>query len=184
MDETRLIGKQFGKLTVIAYNGKDAGCRSIWKCICECGKERNVRNDTFRHYRSRGLGLSCGCHVTGKSSRHYKGYELVSGEYVNSLRQGAKDRNMVFEVTAKQIWELYIKQDRKCYLTGLEIYFKDSKIDKSKQTASVDRIDSSKGYVLDNIQLVHKDLNMMKQNFSQEQFLKYCRLVVSNADII
>ena len=44
-------------------------------------------------------------------------------------------------------------------------------------TASLDRIDSSRGYDADNIQWVHKDINWMKQDFSQSEFIAYCRRV-------
>ena len=45
-------------------------------------------------------------------------------------------------------------------------------------TASLDRIDSNKGYVTDNIQWVHKDINYMKSDLDEQQFIHYCRLVV------
>jgi len=47
-------------------------------------------------------------------------------------------------------------------------------------TASVDRIDSSIGYVMGNIQWVHKDINKMKSDFSQELFIAWCGLVASH----
>lgn len=48
------------------------------------------------------------------------------------------------------------------------------------QTASLDRINSSIGYTIDNVQWVHKKINMMKMDLSQEEFINYCRLVVKN----
>ncbi len=47
-------------------------------------------------------------------------------------------------------------------------------------TASLDRIDSTKGYTLDNIQWIHKDLNKMKMNFANDYFIKTCKLVAEN----
>ena len=43
--------------------------------------------------------------------------------------------------------------------------------------ASLDRIDSSKGYVKDNIQWVHKDVQIMKNKFSEDYFKQICCLV-------
>jgi hypothetical protein len=43
------------------------------------------------------------------------------------------------------------------------------------KTASLDRIDSSKGYITGNLQWLHKDINWMKNSFSQEDFIKLCR---------
>ena len=38
-------------------------------------------------------------------------------------------------------------------------------------------IDSSKGYIKDNVQWVHKDVNFMKQSLPQEKFIDYCRKI-------
>ena len=37
-----------------------------------------------------------------------------------------------------------------------------------------------KGYIKDNIQLVHKDVNMIKKEYDQEYFLTLCRLITEN----
>ena len=39
-------------------------------------------------------------------------------------------------------------------------------------------LDSNLGYTKDNICLVYKDINFMKQDFGVEKFIHYCRLVV------
>ena len=52
--------------------------------------------------------------------------------------------------------------------------------DTTYKTASVDRIDSSKGYIADNIQILHKDINVMKWDFTQDYFLHLCYLIYNN----
>ena len=47
-------------------------------------------------------------------------------------------------------------------------------------TASIDRIDSNKGYIEDNVVWVHKDINIMKNKFSKEYFLMLCKKIVEN----
>jgi hypothetical protein len=44
-------------------------------------------------------------------------------------------------------------------------------------TSSLDRKDSSIGYTKDNIRWVLKDINMMKQQFSEDRFLELCHQV-------
>ena len=63
---------------------------------------------------------------------------------------------------------LYIDQNKTCALSGLEIGWAEVGQD---HTASIDRIDSTKGYTLRNIQLVHKDINMMKQQYTNQYFI-------------
>ena len=48
--------------------------------------------------------------------------------------------------------------------------------------ASLDRIDSSKGYVEGNLQWVLSEVNMMKQQYSQDRFIEICKAVSINAD--
>lgn len=53
-----LIGKTFGRLTVIEKTEKRTKSRQIiWKCKCECGSECEIRGDSL----IRGLTQSCGC---------------------------------------------------------------------------------------------------------------------------
>lgn len=52
-----LVGKRFGRLTVIEFAGLDKDSRALWKCQCDCGNEC-VRSS--KHL-SRGEIKSCGC---------------------------------------------------------------------------------------------------------------------------
>ena len=61
-----ITGQKFGKLTVIGragtrYSGlgkyKGGQAVTMWKCLCDCGNETNVRGDSLR----RGDTQSCGC---------------------------------------------------------------------------------------------------------------------------
>lgn len=53
-----LIGKRFGKLTVIGFGEKREGSRKTYfDCICDCGNLKTVRTDQLKG----GLTKSCGC---------------------------------------------------------------------------------------------------------------------------
>lgn len=66
---------------------------------------------------------------------------------------------------------------KKCALTGREIGFD------APQTASLDRIDSTKGYLSGNVQWVHVSVNRMKNSFSQNEFIATCTEVAEWARI-
>lgn len=102
---------------------------------------------------------------------NWSGYGLVSGYYISKIRQGAKSRKLEFDINAKSIWELYLEQKGCCGLTGIPISIIPEQNSKIRQTASLDRIDSSKGYTIDNVWWIHKQLNWMKWDFSKEYFL-------------
>lgn len=92
--------------------------------------------------------------------------------YFHSVLRGARNRNIIFDINIEYLDSLIIKQNFKCALTGLNIVS-----GYGQKTASLDRIDSKKGYIQDNVQWVHKNINWMKRAFSQEEFINYCRLV-------
>ena len=51
-------------------------------------------------------------------------------------------------------------------------------------TASLDRIDSSKGYIQGNIQWVHKRINQMKWDSEENDFINWCKLVANHCSLI
>ena len=69
-----LVGKRFGRLTVIEYAGVK-NCSSQWKCRCDCGKIKTVRGANLTSGVTRSCGCLCGeSHVThdGSDTRLYR----------------------------------------------------------------------------------------------------------------
>jgi len=114
--------------------------------------------------------------------KNRKGYKDISGSYWYIIRDRAKRYNYEFNLDIKYIWNLYIKQNKKCRLSGLYIKFEDIITAKGKcdRTASLDRIDSNKGYIKGNVQWVHKDVNKMKQDLDENIFIKLCQMIAEN----
>lgn len=112
-------------------------------------------------------------HMSSKNSSNWRGYEEISATYWKNLKNGAKTRDIDFLVTPEEAWNLYIKQDRKCALSGQPIGFERCK----NNTASLDRIDVTKPYVIGNLQWVHRDINFAKQSMNNEEFISMCKLV-------
>jgi hypothetical protein len=171
-----LTGQRFGILTVVKRSGtKDY--MSQWLCKCDCGQFHIVR---INHLRG-GQIKSCGCRSSrnrrGKDHGCWTGHEEMTGSFLSQWRHGAKSRNFKIEVEPKDLWAIYINQNRKCALTGLPIDFKAKKW--FHGTASIDRIDSKKGYIAGNIQWVHTDINRMKLDYPQDYFIQMCRRVAN-----
>jgi len=120
------------------------------------------------------------CYLSGPENPKYTGYKEIQGSYWALVKGGAKKRNLVFEISKEYAWDVFIKQDRKCIYTGFEIYLSRNNLEHrmGEYTASIDRIDSSRGYVENNIQWVHKRVNIMKGNMSEQEFLNFCEAVV------
>lgn len=93
------------------------------------------------------------------------------------VKNGATRRNITLDLRLEDLEVLYERQGRICALSGKELKFAEDSRRRNDSTASLDRIDSSKGYVEGNVQWVHKVVNLMKNTLSQEEFKDWCRVV-------
>lgn len=166
-----LTGQRFGMLKVIGFSEVSRNGHYRYFVRCDCGTEKTVLGTHL----IQGNTVNCGKHR--RNPRNWKGCGTVSATYFNSLKRGAdggKSRNPIpFEVSIEYVADLLEKQQNKCKLSGLEISVRD-------QTASLDRIDSSQGYVKGNLQWLHKDINMMKRHYTPDYFMHLCRLITEN----
>lgn len=117
-----------------------------------------------------------------RKKSNWKGYEEIAGTNWTYYRKGALSRGFEFNITIEYAWELFLKQERKCALSGQNIGFNIktgslSRYGYQKNTASLDRIDSKKGYIEGNVQWLHKDINKLKSNLDEKEFIRLCTLV-------
>lgn len=124
-------------------------------------QEKLGRKQTTLWRRAKVLGLK---RLKPEYHPLFTGYNEVSGSYIAAVRNGAKHRCLMFALTAREVYDCLVRQGFRCVYSNRLISFKD-------RSASVDRIDASRGYTIDNIQIVHIDVNMMKMARSHEAFL-------------
>jgi hypothetical protein len=178
-----LVGKKVGKLTPLSCKPKTEGQwkgrpRWFWTCMCDCGRTTEVRKD---HLLS-GLTISCGCvsnQVRGRRGEdhpHWRGVGELSRSRLNRIKKGAKLRGLPFEVTDEYLWKLFLTQDRRCALTGLPLKFESNRSEE-ETTASLDRVCSSSGYTVGNVQWVHKVVNRLKMDMPDDELIYWaCRI--------
>jgi len=171
--DENFIYKKFGKLTVLSFDRKNKKGQSYWNCKCDCGKEKKVRGDHLLNSETK----SCGCNNRGCGNGNWRGFGEIGGWIWNGYRRSAKKRQLSFEIKIKYGWELFLKQNRKCALSGVDLYFSPNTSNRHGTNASLDRIDSNKGYTIGNVQWVTKKINMAKQDISQNEFIEMCKLV-------
>lgn len=159
--------------------GQYKNCMTKTEYKCKCGSIFMVRPDTIWN---KSTTRCKNCANKELSKKRWKGTKDISGHYFCIIKNNAKKRNLDFNITLEQLQELLEKQQYKCALSGLDIVCSRTSSKKrfnyKEQTASLDRIDSSKGYIIGNIQWLHKDINNMKQSFSEKQLFKYCKLIL------
>ena len=175
MKAIELKGQKFGKLLVKEFAGHKNNLRQ-WLCICDCGNEKIVRGGHL----TKGFTKSCGCESHPKQSNHksWKGYEEIPLDFFTTIKRNAERRNIEFDITIEYIWEIFVKQNKKCALSGKDLKFGRIVRDKKGKNVSVDRIDSSKGYVNGNIQWIDKQINIMKNNLNETEFLQLCNDII------
>lgn len=96
----------------------------------------------------------------------------ISNKY-QMCKKSAKIRNLDIDIDTKYLTELWDKQEGKCALTGAELGYTGT----GWNVASVDRIDSTKGYVRDNVQWTCWRANEAKSNMSNNDFLNFCATI-------
>lgn len=176
-----LTGKRFGRISVLGIGQRPPhmkGTYSMWRCRCDCGHEKLIRGAYLRKGRIRTCGCMMDLKLTPTDPRRVGDLSYC---YFSRVRAGAKSRNMDFEMSMTDMWNLFQSQGAKCAISGLPISL-DPRGVRAKnwsQTASLDRIDSSKGYIKGNVQWVHKWINLMKLDHSHEEFVQ---LVCAIAD--
>jgi hypothetical protein len=161
--------------------------RRLYEVECKCGYKGVRRADHV----DAGKSKYCrGCSSANTLRTHpnpvfakrpHHGVGDLTRTFWYTIKTGADVRGISFNITIEYAWELLLKQSLRCALSGVPINLSDMlkkcNPDYSKFTASLDRIDSSKGYDVGNVQWVHKEINYIKRDLPEEDFISWCRLV-------
>ncbi len=164
-----ITGQRFFRFIVIEFLGRRNNGNSLWLCKCDCGRETQNDLSTLKE----GKAKSCGkCQWRGDMPQ----------EFWTQLIKSAEKRNYEFNLTKDYIWSLFEQQNGICKLSGLPVGFGNRSIKTNKKrttTASLDRIDNNKGYIIGNVQWVHKDINKMRREFTIEYYKEMCQAVAN-----
>lgn len=153
-----MIGQKFGRWTVLALAPRKKKYDILWKCRCECGKEKDIKQG---HLRS-GASQSCGClssEVT--AARNFKHGQTKTSTYKTwqSMKERCQNPNnhayMNYGgrgVTVCPEWQ----------------YFENFLADMGERPMfmEIDRIDNNKGYSRDNCRWVTATQNQRNKRHS------------------
>jgi len=158
-----LTGQKINKWTVL--NRDPIRKRGHWICQCVCGNTNSIQAYNLL------INDSTQCSNCRKKERDKTSYGQINGNYWRSVKKNAKKRSLDFNINIQYAWGLFLSQKGKCALSGENLYLN------KDQTASLDRINSNFGYVFGNVQWVHKNVNKIKTNFSDEDFVNWCHKI-------
>lgn len=160
-------GQKINNLTIIEYEPYIPNIRTKIKVKCDCGLIYSISSSEIQKTKCCKI-----CHNKKIGIEHgsYKGTKYITGTYFSQIKLNAKLRNLKFNLNIIFLDELLQSQNFKCYLSGRSISV-------HEHTASLDRIDSKKGYKKNNVAWVHKDIQRMKSDFDLSYFQQTCSMI-------
>lgn len=116
--------------------------------------------------------------------KYSPGLDRYWSTVMSRVHAGARTRGLLVAVDKDDLLGLFLKQDGRCALTGLDMDWRAKggagRGQRALTAPSVDRIDSHGNYTLDNIHIVLNAINVMKFDLSTAQFLALCEQVVAH----
>jgi hypothetical protein len=163
--------------------------RTLYECVLRSGKiaEQNCKRIINTLIRG-GYLKSCSNGNGGNNKSKILFTDTFGNEYREASLAKIKRRAeryrrtrvyMPATVTGKDLKEQFDKQNGRCAYTNQLLTFDPMK-NKDAVLASLDRINSNKGYVKGNIQWVWDTVNTMKMALPHDEFVRICKLIAEN----
>ena len=179
-----LVGSQFGLWSVESFAGyarKGRASNAEWRCVCACGAIRVVRACNLLSNKSRACVTCANSSLIYDSGSKVRTMGVVPAAGIpvakwTAVCTSARNRNIEVVITPDEAYDIFLKQDGCCALSGIPITLK------TTGTGSLDRIDSKLSYIPGNVQWVHKHVNRMKNIYSQEYFIDICKKIAARVE--
>jgi len=152
----------FNGLKITGVVSRDRHREWIYQYVCLCGGTGTIRRSNI------GKNKTC-------PNCRWGDHGGISKGHWSRIEKNASSRNIAFGITPEEAWELFVRQKGICALSGVELSL--ARGHTGEQTASLDRIDSKKPYILGNVQWVHKVINEMKWDRTNEELIEWCERV-------
>jgi hypothetical protein len=179
-----LTNKRSGRLVAIELCGRNSQGHCLWKCKCDCGKEIVTTGYSI----TRGGAKSCGCLTRENSSlAHFKG-DGVSGfnRLYSEYRYSARSRELDWKLSQD---EFKILTSQNCVICGIPPNRVSKGAGPNRRTITlerssytyngIDRIDSDKGYELNNCQTMCTFCNYAKRDMKEDSFKEWINRILT-----
>ena len=164
------IGMKYGMLTILELVPTDKGKPTKYLCRCDCGNEKVLKYGNIYTCKS-----SCGCLLTKYQKERYLNkrgsVDACITDILTTYKFNAISRGYVFNLSREQFESLLYEE---CYYCGVVGYNRRiSKAGIELRYNGIDRIDNSKGYIMDNVVTCCKRCNRAKDTMSQKRIYKF-----------
>ena len=162
------------------YNRKDARVRTTEPQNCrKCNIIKLASEFNTHTLYKNGLSKYCkNCEKLIKNEYKYKSINNFLKLLYRTSKGNSKTRckKVDFSISFDEWVNIYNNQQGKCALTGIEMTISR---ENNNYNISPDRIDSDKGYTKDNIQFVCVEINIAKNEHTNNEFIEMCRRVAN-----
>ena len=169
------IGDKYKSWTVIGGPKLSDYGSQLYEVQCDCGTVKWVQANELTNPNRNFKCAKCAAKERGaaQAERNGKVGELTLTRFTK-LQRSAEKRNIEFLVSLEYLSNLYESQNHICAITGRHI--------NSIDEASLDRIDSSKGYIEGNVQWTTYQANVSKHIMTMEELYQFCKDVLNHAN--
>jgi hypothetical protein len=174
MKRIDLTGQVFGRLTVQGYSHTDTlpsgQKRAMWNAICSCGNKSIISSSNLS------VTKSCGCLKKEGLNKKPFGVASFNGKY-GQYKTGARIRKLPFLLSKEEFLSIV---EKPCFYCGAEktTKMKIKNCNGHFESNGIDRIDSAKGYFLENCVPCCPTCNTMKLDLSPEQFYAHIQKIL------
>ena len=172
MRRPALIGKKFGRLTVVSFAGRYLG----YDCICDCGNKTIARGWALKT----GRHQSCGCLVKERMrARTLPNFQSLKNDIYRNYKTSAKRRKYEFLLTQEEFDRL---TQENCYYCGTKPLMTYTWEGKKKEHEDfryngIDRKDNAKGYTVENSVSCCRICNNSKNILTQEEWFEWIKRI-------
>lgn len=181
MRSSALANKKFGRLTAVKPTGRRIGTAIEWLCLCECGNETTGGAGQL----NAGRKVSCGCFRDELTRERMKIIprglppgEAAFNKYYDGYRRDASTKGIKFKLTKDEFRALTKNNCEYCGSPPVRAVA--NKRAKGEYLCNgVDRIDSARDYVTENVVTACKTCNLMKNALSVNEFVSHVKKIAS-----
>ena len=168
-------GDKYKNWTVIDGHKMSDHGNQLYKVQCDCGTTKWVQANELTNPKRNFKCAKCAAKDRGaaQAERNGKVGELTLTRFTK-LRRSAEKRNIEFLVSLEYLSNLYEIHKHTCAITGKHF--------DSIDNASLDRIDSTKGYIKGNVQWTTYQANISKHIMTMDELYKFCKDVLNYAN--
>lgn len=163
------VGDVYGKLTVLKVYRKDG--RHVADTACVCGSTKTTKVRDLR----RNPSPHCGCSPDPRNRGLPEGVSILNS-LITVYKSNAKKRNIPYTLTREDAVKLFQGDCFFCGIPPTAVHTRKG-LKGSYTHNGIDRVDSSKGYELGNVNSCCAYCNYLKGARSNEEFLTKVRII-------